>query len=340
MRKTRNIRFVCLAVLSVLSIVSCSKESPVQTGDTPIVFSARLDDDAATKGQFITDAALESFGVFTGFSSGEGLSATKKWTYMVNVHYNRVTSKDIFDTAPARYWPVAGRLTFLAIAPYNGDITANMDFTGQGGYPSFLWTPDSDPEEQIDLCVAVNPDQTRQMEVPLCFHHATSQIRFAANCDKLESSQFIIIDKISVTDVIGEKRATVTDTPPYVEWQSDAGLSRDAAYELSLTGGHLGDIRLPLSADEPRGAEISTDEGSLFIVPQFSDIKITVEYGLYQDTGGGSAEVLNSYTVTTVVPRHEWRPDTRYRLLLTIHNIWEGAGISVQFTQYQSFPEL
>lgn len=340
MRKTRNIRFVCLAVLSVLSIVSCSKESPVQTGDTPIVFSARLDDDAATKGQFITDAALETFGVFTGFSSGEGRSATKEWTYMVNVPYNRVTSTDIFDTDPARYWPVAGRLTFLAIAPYVGSITGTMDFTGQGGYPSFLWTPDSDPEEQIDLCVAVNPDRTKQMEVPLCFHHATSQIRFAANCDKLESSHFIIIDKISVTDVIGGKRATVTDTPPYVEWESDAGLSRDAAYELSLTGGHLRDIRLPLSANEPRGTEISTDTGSLFIVPQFSDIKITVEYRLCFDPGDGSAELVSPYTVTAVVPRHEWNPDTKYRLLLTIHNILEVEGISVQFTPYQSFPEL
>lgn len=339
MRKARNIRFVCLAVLSVLIIVSCSKESPVQTGDTPIVFSARLED-AATKGQFITDQALESFGVFTGFSSGEGRSVTKEWTYMVNVLYSRSISTGTFDTTPARYWPVAGRLTFLAIAPYNGDITANMDFTGQGGYPSFLWTPDSYPEEQIDLCVAVNPNRTKQMEVPLCFHHATSQIRFAANCDKLESSQFIIIDKISVTDVIGEKRATVTDTPPYVEWEPDAGLSRDAAYELSLTGGYLKNEHLPLSTDVPRGAEISTDKGSLFIVPQFSDIKITVEYGLYLDTGGGSAEVLNSYTVTTVVPRHEWRPDTKYRLLLTIHNIWEGEGISVQFTPYEPFPEL
>ena len=339
MRKARNIRFVCLAVLSVLSIVSCSKESPVQTGDTPIVFSARLDDDAATKGH-ITDAALGSFGVFTGFSSGEGRSATKEWTYMVNVPYSWSISTGTFDTDPARYWPVAGRLTFLAIAPYVESITGTMDFTGQGGYPSFLWAPDSDPEEQIDLCVAVNPDQTRQMEVPLCFHHATSQIRFAANCDKLDSSQFIIIDKIYVTDVIGEKRATVTDTPPYVEWESDAGLSRDAAYELSLTGGHLRDIRLPLSSDEPRGEEISTDTGSLFIVPQFSDIKITVKYGLYQDTGGGSAVVLSSYRGTTVVPRHEWNPDTKYLLLLTIHNIWEVEGILVQFTPYESFPEL
>lgn len=318
--------------LSAAAFTSCSKEGPIQSVDeeTPIVFAAGLgEENAATKGLApLTNQTLETFGVFTAYHPEGANSSAKDWTYMVNTPYRRNSLTGTFDTSPARYWPVTGNMTFLAIAPYDRFITERMDFTAQGGYPSLLWTPESDPKRQTDLCVALNPRLTKQTEVPLAFHHATAQIYFAANYVDLEQYQFIIIDKITLTNIIGEKRVTITETSPYVQWEPDAGLARDASYELSRTGGHLSDTRLPLSTDEPRGTEISTDAGQLFLVPQVydsesTDIELKVSYTLYyQNTDTfGPVETVRHFEMESVMPRCEWKPDTRYRYVLNIYDI-------------------
>ncbi len=334
---------IILAALLALT-VSCSKETggaagPAPGTDVPISFVASLGtEDAPTKGAAaMTDLTLETFGLFTAYSPDGGASAAKDWTYMVNTPYRRNSLNGTFDTSPARYWPVAGNMTFLALAPYDRHVTGSMDFSTQDGRPSLFWSPDADPKKQIDLCVAVNPRQTKQTEVPLAFHHATAQIYFAANYVELEPFQFIIIDRISLTNIIGGKRMTVTETAPYVEWEPDAGLPRDADYELSRTGGHLNDERLPLSVDSPRGTEVTTEAGHLFLVPQTyeaasSDIELKVEYTLYyQNTDThGPVETVRQFSMETVMPRCEWKPDTRYRFLLTIYDItMEVSPLSV-----------
>lgn len=352
---------IIMAALLALA-VSCSKETggavdPALGTDMPISFVASLGtEDTPTKGLApMTDQTLETFGLFTAYSpdgttspdgtaSPDGTTspdgnapAAADWTYMVNTPYRRNSLNGTYDTAPARYWPVAGNMTFLAVAPYDRHITESMDFSTQDGWPSLYWSPDSDPKKQIDLCVAVNPRQTRQTEVPLAFHHATAQISFAANYVELEPFQFIIIDRISLTNIIGGKRMTINETAPYVEWEPDAGLPRDAVYELSRAGGHLNDERLPLSVDEPRGTEITTEAGRLFLVPQTydaasSDIELKVEYTLYyQNTDThGPVETVGRFEMETVMPRCEWKPDTRYRYVLNIYDItMEVSPLSV-----------
>ncbi len=354
MNRTRNIQYgkavrtaalrplvVCFAALSTLFPASCSKESPIsdEQQETPIQFVAGLGEETQTKGLApMTDQTLETFGVFTAYHPEGSGSAVKDWTYMQNTPYRRNSITGTFDTSPARYWPVTGNMTFLAIAPYDRHITESMDFSAVGGYPSLRWSPDSDPRKQIDLCVAVNPDQPKQTQLPLAFHHATAQLYFAANYVELEQYQFIIIDRITITNIIGEKRVSITDTPPYVEWEPDAGLARNSGYELSRTGGHLNDERLPLSTDAPRGTEISTDAGRLFLIPQSydassSDIELTVSYTLYyQDTDNhGPVQTVRQFTMESVMPRCEWKPDTRYRFLLTIHDITkEQDAVTIQ----------
>lgn len=354
MKRTGNIQYgrtvhtplrpliICFAALSVLAFTSCSKEAPVPDDEqqTAIVFAAGLgEEQAPTKGLApMTDQTLETFGVFTAYHPEGSNSSAKDWTYMENVPYRRNSLNGIFDTSPVRYWPVTGNMTFLAIAPYDRHITGSMDFSTGSGYPSLLWSPDSDPKKQIDLCVAVSSDQSRQIQLPLAFHHATAQIYFAANYVELEQYQFIVIDRITVTNIIGEKRVTVTDTPPYVEWEADASLARNAGYELSRAGGHLNDERLPLSTDAPRGTEISTDAGRLFLVPQAydassSDIELTVSYTLYyQNTDEhGPVQTVRQFTMESVMPRCEWKADNRYRFLLTIHDITkEKDGVTIQ----------
>lgn len=336
---------IILAALLALT-VSCSKETggavePAIGTDIPISFVASLGtEDTPTKGSApMTDQTLETFGLFTAYSpdgdaSADGNApAAADWTYMVNTPYRRNSLTGTFDTAPARYWPVAGNMTFLAVAPYDRHISESMDFSSGSGYPSLFWSPDSDPKKQIDLCVAVNPRQTKQTEVPLAFHHATAQISFAANYVELEPFQFIIIDRISLTNIIGGKRMTITETAPYVEWEPDAGLPKDATYELSRAGGHLNDERLPLSVDAPRGTEITTEAGRLFLVPQTydaasSDIELKVDYTLYyQNTDThGPLEIVRQFSMEAVMPRCEWKPDTRYRYVLNIYDITEEVG--------------
>lgn len=334
-----------VTVLPVLSLLSCTKNDVTPEpgfADTPIRFVATMGEtEPSVKGQAtITTQTLESFGVFAAFNADGDGSGRLDHSYLMNVPYRLNPANGLFDTSPERYWPVAGKLSFFAMAPYDRLITESMDLEAlrNSKDPVIQWGPDPDPALQIDLCVAVSPDQTKQLQVPLEFHHATSQIYFAANYVELEPYQFIIIDEISIANIIGSKEVTIIKNPPYVKWEDDEDLPREAGYVLSRTGGHLNDNRLPISTDEPRGVEISTQAGHLFLIPQTYDatsskVELKVAYTLYrQDTDShGPLEVVGHFNMETVMPRCEWKPDTRYRYLLSVFDITrEQGGISIQ----------
>ena len=275
------------------------------------------------------DSSLTKFGVFAAYIP-EGSDPDKlNLGYMINIPYEK-KSEGWFDTEPARYWPVAGTMTFFALTPYDEHILDGVDMQAieQSRYPTIEWTPNDDPKRQVDICVAVNKNQPRQLEVPMEFHHATSQIYFAANYVDLEQYQFIVIDTIQFTNIIGTKNVTISAEPPYVTWQSDFGLPRTKGYTLTRKGGHLDSIPLPLSTTEPRGVQISTNDGRLYLIPQTytassSDVELRVAYTLYYENTDEHkpVEVVNQFVMETVMPHSEWKPDMRYRYVLTIHDV-------------------
>ena len=338
--------FIFAAIFVGSLSASCTKEGcGLADSDIPIRFVASLSENTAEVkgGAPLTTASLESFGVFTAHFAEDDSIGLLDRTFMLNVPYRKNTADDRFDTSPERFWPVSGNLSFFAVAPYDRYLTelVDVDAIFKSSAPTLEWAPDSDPAMQVDVCVAVAPRQSGRSAVPLEFHHATSQIYFAANYIELEPYQFIIIDEITVSNIIGSKKVTVTQTPPYVEWEADGNLPRTRSYNLSRAGGHLSDVRVPLAADSPRGAEISTQAGHLFLVPQSynassSDIELKVSYTLYHEdiSAHGAVETVGHYNMEAVMPRCQWKPDTRYRYLLSIHDITrEKDGVSISMFQ-------
>ena len=342
-------RFIIAAMAALLAVTaSCSKEAPIADEEhrTPIIFAATLgDEDAPTKGLApMTDQTLETFGVFTAYHPEGSNSSAADWTYMVNTPYRRNSLTGTFDTAPARYWPVAGTMTFFALAPYDRNILDGVDMQAieQSRYPTIEWSPNEDPKQQVDICVAVNKNQPRQLEVPLEFHHATSQIYFAANCMELSEGEFMVIDTIILNSLIGRKNVTISAVPPYVEWEPDGTLPKTFSYELSRAKGHLNSIRLPLYGAEGPGLEMrgweitKKPEGILYLVPQSftsssTNVEIIVKYSMYyQDVEhGGEPELLRKTVMEGALPPCEWKPDYRYRYVLSINDKTREVGVNV-----------
>ena len=327
---------LALSLSALLLPVSCSKdtteetESPGETlsGDIPIRFKAAFGEDG-TKGLApATDSTLTNFGLFAAYIPEGGDPDKLNLGYMLNVPYTK-TSDGWFDTTPTRYWPVAGTMTFFALTPYTPDIMDLVDIETiqQSRYPTIPWGPDPDPKKQVDICVAVKKNVPRQLTVPMEFHHATSQIYFAANYITLADNEFLIIDTVMISNIIGRKNVTIKAEPPYVEWQADGDLPRTQTYELTRADGHLKEVRLPQQGEKPKGDEIITDDGRLYIVPQTydaasKDVELVVRYTQYhQEPGIGSPiDTMRHTTLETVIPACEWLPDTRYRFILTIND--------------------
>ena len=199
-------------------------------------------------------------------------------------------------------------------------------------YPTIEWGPGTDPAGQKDMCVAVSSNQPRQLEVPLEFHHATSQVYFAANYIELEEGEYIIIDSVILHNLIGSKHVTIVKDAPYVDWEPDGTLPRTQDYRLGWKEGDpnstlKSDVQLVMRSDYPDGVEITNDRGTLFLVPQTyfaetKNVEITVKYTLWQldELISPVPFIRRQTTMEGILPPCTWEPDTRYRYILTLND--------------------
>ena len=333
------------ALVSSALFLSCTRDagapaSLAASGDVPVRFVASMGEySGGLKGAGeMTAALLDTFGVYAAYVPEGDVSGELDWRYMRNVPYHRLPSGAGYDTAEDCFWPVSGGLTFFAVSPYDSGMTVRTEPEGSGVpvYPTFRWTPERNPAAQVDLCVAVNSGAVRAVEVPLEFRHATSQIYFAANYVSLEDWQFIVVDSISIMNVTGSREVTVKPEPPYVDWSKDVSEPETASYCLSRSGGHLNGEPLPLASDSPRGVEITTDDGHMFLIPQsFMDlsgnVEVKVAYTLYYENIESHLPVdtLRHVRMESAMPRMEWEPDRRYRYVLTIDDKTESLAIKM-----------
>ena len=242
---------------------------------------------------------------------------------------------------------MAGNLTFFALAPYDSHILETVDINAMMAqdYPTIEWGPGTDPAGQVDMCVAVSSNQPRQLEVPLEFHHATSQVYFAANYLELEEGEYIIIDTVILHNLIGKKHVTIVKDAPYVEWEPDGKLARDTDYLLYWKEGDanstLKNVELVMSGDYPEGIEITNEKGVLFLVPQTyyaetKNVEITVKYDLWKiDTDIQPDPIHMRHTIMEgVLPPCTWEPDTRYRYILKLNDKTRDLDVSMIHDYY------
>lgn len=326
-------------------------------GDLPIRFTVPRETGLKGTG-VMSNASLDTFGVFAchikdgtySYESMwdeemyESLKQNLNFRYMLNVPYSKDSANNWYDTTPERFWPVTGNLTVFAYAPYmKNDVlqqTLAPGWTFGEGYPQIQWIPDPDPRKQVDICLAVASNTPRSLQVPMEFHHATSQIYFAANYVELAMYEYIIIDSMRLTGLIGNKEVAVMEEIPYVKWQDDEELPRDASYFLYYKkgdpGSTLDSIPLPIQSDYPDGSEFTNEKGRLYVVPQAFDgdkqiVGLQIWYSLwfYDDIHHIGPNKERTMTLNTTLPACEWKPDNKYRYVLTIYDKTRKINLNV-----------
>ena len=322
------------AVLLVVAACSAALDEPERTADTaadPVTFTVG---GVTTRGSgALTSGNLFTMGVFAGYEEeSETFGANSVATdYINNVRYTRSFITDPFAGADVVYWPLSGKLSFFAYAPYTSsqNIWVDPDYTV--GFPRMSYKPTQDVTNQPDFCIAQPVlDQHKTTDaIPLHFMHSLSQVTFAANyTGYVPSGQYVKIDSIYICHVIGRKTFTMSSVAPGFQWEADSECSEDDRTSYFLRRGgevtlqHLADTQLPVSSGNVSDEylSLSTLNGHLYLLPQgmtHGEAYLRVTYGLYQ-LDGTTETLRNSYTTTVNMPAATWASGTSYLYKFTI----------------------
>lgn len=329
-------------IIVLLVVVACSHDeygiSHKGISTRVVCFNAGLyPENNATKGLVPLDNTnLFTMGVFAGYEEeADNFGAMSPANdYIDNVRYTRSFIENPFAGADVCYWPFSGKLSFFAYSPFISRTFLQFSPDYVSGYPILCFTPAEDVSSQPDFCIAdpVLNQHPTTAPIPLVFHHALSQVVFAANYSGVipdivsTSPLYVKVDNIRVSNVIGKKNVMMSNGSPCFEWQNDADCpgSDRVDYHLDRSiGRQISDVALP-QATEPATdnyMDICTGNGRMYLIPQsmgYGDIFLEVTYGYYETLEG--KEILRtSVTTSCPLPEVEWLPAHAYRYKFTIN---------------------
>lgn len=242
-----------------LLVVSCGKQGPdkiagaVSAPDktAPIVYGIGMND---TKGgdpiDIIPDLAKVGFGVFAGYTApGENFGDGSFFhTYLKNARIDQSADPEVWECSDPTYWPIRGRLSLFAYAPYaacveaadGGDVPLLLPSADyDGGLARGTFTPDANVDAQADFCLAapaMDKDRTAG-RIPFVFKHALTRVRFYVNAKGNPDPRFRYgVTNIELHGIVGTNNFTYTLDPetPFV-WDSISSESeREANYKFSF----------------------------------------------------------------------------------------------------------
>lgn len=132
-------------------------------------------------------------------------------------------TKSYWKGEPARYWPTAGKLEFLAFCPYPkyASVATNLNAT-TGKFETMVIAgidnniPVQNDVLYSDVLAAESPTDAKATQ-PLYFHHATAQLNLTFK--KTESQAVVVVNEVYVTNV--KMHGTLTITPTDTEVDED-----------------------------------------------------------------------------------------------------------------------
>jgi len=322
-------------IVLVSSTGACSyvENNKTTTSDKAIYFSGQMTDESLSKGNKLDDGNLYTMGIFVGYENEDEsfTSSSPANDYSNNVRYSRSLLTLPFAGDTACFWPFKGKLSFFAYAPYISDDYLKLASDYVSGFPRFSYSPTSDVSEQADFCLA-NPvlDRTITLDaIPLSFNHTLSRILFSANYSNSlptsSSKLFVIVDSVSINNIIGSKTVAVCTGNPCFQWESDDTCTDDVRTNYLITRSDnqlvkdsLLKVTVPAS-DNYRN--ISEAQGIMYLIPQslsLGNASLTITYGYYEWVG--DVEVLRSRITTSCqLPETTWLPAHTYRYKFTIN---------------------
>ena len=129
------------------------------------------------------------------------------------------------------YWPFTGKLSFLAIHPYEiASATTGWDETNdvpQAAISDYTITPGSN--ETVDLMFATNEGTRMTSALPMVFNHALSQIEVQVKTDK-DYSADVEFDVLGITFHNIDLSGDVTYANKTIEWTDNTDQDDEWVY--------------------------------------------------------------------------------------------------------------
>lgn len=285
---------------------------------SPLGFSS----DVLTRGlDDITTETLAAMGVFTYYTGDADFNETASPNYMYNLQYTRSAS-NYWETSPPQYWPYTGKLSFFAYTPFT-NATSGITVPAPGystGMLTIRHTPNAtDLSAQCDFCVAtpiMNKERTSDA-VHFRFFHTLTKVSFSGKYKgTLPSGAVLKVEKLSLKNVIGSMTLRMTDDAVPFLWDLTSVAPADyTTYTLSRSQkNELFDLALPSEEVEPKGINLSTLNGRLFLLPQ---------------TLTGEARLEITYLITAGGADFQYTKE----ITLPVDPVWKaGKGVNYLFT--------
>ncbi len=341
-------KYFIIAVAVLVALAACSKTEEDKTAyEQSRVINFNTVAGKATKAPISGTTYsynLPSFGVFAYYlASGDwntSAANSSAVSYMDDVEVEFDDNKDIWAPTSTYYWPLEGKLTFIAYSPYDA---ADAAFSNAGVLTLTNYTLDTTVADQVDLlysAVAANKDQnesyyldstngknsqTAQNDkgVNIQFKHALAQIIFKAKtADSVyDAGLSFKIDSIVVN--AASTAASMTVTNPAVD-------AAPAAITTWNTPSANEDFNVRVAAFPETANTYLTDSLSaaigdaLLAIPVTSfagtDPTITVKYTLYRlsdnQSLGSKKATVHVDDVDDIIT--SWQAGKKYEYDLTI----------------------
>jgi hypothetical protein len=340
-------KFFFLAVAAIVALAACSENRIDTDSIEGRVINFNTVANKATKAPIsgtVYSYDLPSFGVFAYYlasgnwnTSGDNTSAV---SYMNDVEVAFNDTKDIWAPSSTYYWPLEGKLTFIAYSPKSAATAA---FSTAGVLTLTGFTVNTTVASQVDLLYsAIAADKTQNEDyyedsannqnsataegdkgVNIEFKHALSQVIFKAKTadEVYDSGLSFKVDAISVNAASTATSMTVTNptnaqlASAITTWNTP---STNANFAVSSTA-------FPAAANTYLTKTLSDPIGDpLLMIPVTAfagtDPTVTISYTLYRMSDNvdlGSKEVTIHFdNIDDVVTA--WQAGKKYVYNLTI----------------------
>lgn len=340
----KGLRGIYLLVTAVICCTwSCDKAGTDGT-DRLIPIRFDVEDIAApdrTRGMDVVDinSLLDyGFGISASYSERdvEFPFAGDAVNYFLKTRVDKVGESWV--TVPISYWPIGGKLSFFAYAPYNVNSINEQAEIPSDDYVSGPLTVDYTPAENVsfqsDFCVAkpvYNQTYTGQ-SVVFNFRHTLCRVFFSFSYKHdgaapgetgIPAGTSLAIDQIDIEGVTGSRRLTYIDEEPFYVWGEEKGT---ANYTLKRKGDdQIANVAIPRTVSgDAKEADISKSNGRLYLLPQTvnadadGDATITISASLVQNIGTSSEASVAEFIVTKEIPETVWPAGGGVRYHITL----------------------
>lgn len=206
---------------------------------------------------------------------------------------------DAWTYSPTKFWPQSNKVNFFAISA--GTKTSYTDLKdivnasyaeGKGGFTMDYTIPD---KANVDVLYAAYYEASKKTgTVPLNFHHALSQLAFAAQCSNTDLTVYIKSIKVQNLNNKGTLTAPTASTLDHLSSDTGAATGEGTSWgkwsdpqgKVEYTAPFFGDENVALTSTATEFSKNGVSYDGLLVLPQEITAWDKVSYGQAADLTG------------------------------------------------------